>query len=118
MRPADSRFHIDDENQGTVPQDKVIGRAFVVVWPLDRAALLSVLLVTYRESFSRSTDPLVGLLRRLGELQSLGCAVLVGTSRKSFIGRILAETRGGETPAPALGVISAAVPVQNASSAR
>jgi hypothetical protein len=24
---ADSRFHIDDENQGTVPQDKVIGRA-------------------------------------------------------------------------------------------
>jgi len=39
---ADSRFHIDDENSGTVPQDKVIGRAFVVVWPLDRAALLSV----------------------------------------------------------------------------
>jgi signal peptidase I len=39
---ADSRFHIDDENSGTVPQDKVIGRAFVVVWPLDRAALLRV----------------------------------------------------------------------------
>ena len=39
---ADSRFHIDDENQGTVPQDKVIGRAFVIVWPLDRAAVLSV----------------------------------------------------------------------------
>ena len=37
---ADSRFHIDDENSGTVPQDKVIGRAFVIVWPLDRAALL------------------------------------------------------------------------------
>jgi len=39
---ADSRAHIDDANQGTVPQDKVIGRAFVIVWPLDRAALLSV----------------------------------------------------------------------------
>jgi len=39
---ADSRFHIDDQNSGTVPQDKVIGRAFVVVWPLDRATLLSV----------------------------------------------------------------------------
>ena len=39
---ADSRFHIDDENQGTVPQDKVIGRAFVIVWPLGRASLLSV----------------------------------------------------------------------------
>jgi signal peptidase I len=39
---ADSRFHIDDANSGTVPQDKVIGRAFVIVWPLDRASLLTV----------------------------------------------------------------------------
>ncbi len=39
---ADSRFHIDDANSGTVPQDKVIGRAFVIVWPLDRLALLTV----------------------------------------------------------------------------
>ena len=39
---SDSRFHIDDENSGTVPQDKVIGRAFVIVWPLDRATVLSV----------------------------------------------------------------------------
>ncbi len=39
---SDSRFHIDDENKGTVPADKVIGRAFVIVWPLDRAAVLRV----------------------------------------------------------------------------
>jgi signal peptidase I len=39
---SDSRFHIDDENKGTVPADKVIGRAFVIVWPLDRAAILRV----------------------------------------------------------------------------
>jgi signal peptidase I len=39
---ADSRFHIDDANSGTVPQDEVIGRAFVIVWPLDRAGLLGV----------------------------------------------------------------------------
>ena len=39
---SDSRFHIEDENQGTVPQDKVIGRAFVIVWPLDRATVLAV----------------------------------------------------------------------------
>jgi signal peptidase I len=39
---SDSRAHIDDRHSGTVPQDKVIGRAFVVVWPLDRVALLSV----------------------------------------------------------------------------
>ena len=39
---SDSRFHIDDANQGTVPQDKVIGRAFVIVWPLSRATVLAV----------------------------------------------------------------------------
>jgi signal peptidase I len=41
-RSSDSRAHISDANSGTVPQDKVIGRAFVIVWPLDRARLLSV----------------------------------------------------------------------------
>jgi signal peptidase I len=39
---SDSRAHIDDANNGTVPQDKVIGRAFVIVWPLDRVRVLSV----------------------------------------------------------------------------
>lgn len=39
---SDSRFHIDDENKGTVPADKVIGRAFVVVWPIGRATVLKV----------------------------------------------------------------------------
>ncbi len=33
---SDSRAHITDKNNGTVPTDKVIGRAFVIVWPLDR----------------------------------------------------------------------------------
>jgi signal peptidase I len=41
-RSSDSRAHISDANSGTVPQDKVIGRAFVIVWPLDRARLLGV----------------------------------------------------------------------------
>jgi dihydropteroate synthase len=31
---------------------------------------------------------------------ALGYPILIGTSRKSFIGRILAEARGGEPPAP------------------
>src|SRR4030095_4147576 len=31
---ADSRAHQDDPNDGTVPVDRVIGRAFVVVWPV------------------------------------------------------------------------------------
>jgi len=41
---SDSRAHIDSdpENGGTIPQDQVIGRAFVVVWPLPHAAVLRV----------------------------------------------------------------------------
>ena len=53
---SDSRFHIDDENSGTVPQDKVIGRAFVIVWPLDRATVLSV-----PETFDAALGPLAAL---------------------------------------------------------
>jgi signal peptidase I len=49
---SDSRAHIDNADQGTVPQDKVIGRAFVIVWPLDRARVLSV-----PETFNSALGP-------------------------------------------------------------
>jgi signal peptidase I len=39
---ADSRFHMTDSHQGTVPADKVVGRAFTIVYPLGRAGLLRV----------------------------------------------------------------------------
>jgi signal peptidase I len=39
---ADSRAHIGDPGGGTVPEDKVIGRAFAVVWPLKNATGLGV----------------------------------------------------------------------------
>lgn len=39
---ADSREHISDANQGTVPENKVVGRAFVVVYPVSRTTLLHV----------------------------------------------------------------------------
>lgn len=39
---SDSRAHIDDPNHGTVPINKVIGRAFVIVWPVNRATVLHV----------------------------------------------------------------------------
>jgi signal peptidase I len=38
---ADSRSHTGDPGGGTIPIDHVIGRAFVVVWPLDRVSLLN-----------------------------------------------------------------------------
>ena len=38
----DSRAYMDNADSGTVPVDQVIGRAFVVVWPVDRAKVLRV----------------------------------------------------------------------------
>ena len=33
---ADSRFHVQDGDNGTIPVDNVIGRAFVIMWPPSR----------------------------------------------------------------------------------
>ncbi|GAA2279596.1 signal peptidase I [Streptomyces ruber] len=38
----DSRYHQNDENQGFVPVDKVVGRAIVIAWPPTRWATLPV----------------------------------------------------------------------------
>jgi dihydropteroate synthase len=38
------------------------------------------------------------LLRRLDELTTLGRPLVVGTSRKSFLGRLIADAQGRETP--------------------
>jgi signal peptidase I len=37
----DSRGHIGDPSGGTIPEDKVIGRAFVVIWPVGHWSWLS-----------------------------------------------------------------------------
>jgi signal peptidase I len=39
---ADSRVHMSDPGNGTIPADNVVGRAFVLVWPLDRWSTLGV----------------------------------------------------------------------------
>ena len=39
---ADSRYHYTDSHQGTIPVDRVVGRAFVVVYPFSRAGSLDV----------------------------------------------------------------------------
>jgi dihydropteroate synthase len=48
--------------------------------------------------FGKSVEGNLELLRRIGEFHSLGCPLLLGTSRKSFIGRVL----GREDPAQRL----------------
>ena len=81
---ADSRFHIDDENNGTIPQDKVIGRAFVIVWPLDRATLLTV-----PEDFDGALGALgaYGLTATPYALGAVGALPVVGLRRRWRRGR-------------------------------
>src|SRR5207244_12238853 len=38
---SDSRAHLGDPGGGTVPESKVIGRAFVVIWPVGHWSWLS-----------------------------------------------------------------------------
>jgi signal peptidase I len=39
---ADSRAHRGDPGGGAIPKDRVIGRAFVVVWPVNRMKMLHI----------------------------------------------------------------------------
>jgi dihydropteroate synthase len=50
--------------------------------------------------FGKSFEQNYPLLGRFQELQSLGFPLLAGTSRKSFLGRTLAQTKDGEDAAP------------------
>lgn len=76
---SDSRAHIGDANSGTVPQDKVIGRAFVIVWPLDRARVLGV-----PGTFDSALGPLpgYGLAATPYALGALGALPLVALRRR------------------------------------
>ncbi|WP_189246070.1 signal peptidase I [Streptosporangium pseudovulgare] len=38
---ADSRAHEEQEGEGTISEDQVIGRAFAIYWPFSRATVLS-----------------------------------------------------------------------------
>jgi dihydropteroate synthase len=53
--------------------------------------------------FGKSTAHNLELLARLGELVALGRPVVVGTSRKSFLGRLIAESAGAAEPVDAAG---------------
>jgi dihydropteroate synthase len=51
--------------------------------------------------FGKTVAHNLALLERLDELASLGRPLVVGTSRKSFLGRILADVAGETEPVPA-----------------
>jgi dihydropteroate synthase len=66
--------------------------------------------------FGKNNRHNMELLRRLGEFQTLGKPILVGTSRKSFLGRII-DSNATEHPGVTAGSVAAAV-MQGARGAR
>ena len=62
--------------------------------------------------FGKSVEGNLELVRRLGELAALGCPVLVGPSRKSFIGKVLGREAGdrlfGTAAAVAISLVNGA----------
>jgi signal peptidase I len=50
---SDSRFHQGEPGGGSIPIDNVVGKAFVTVWPLDRATILR----NPSETFEDVPDP-------------------------------------------------------------
>ena len=52
---SDSRAHLEDPGGGTIPEDKVIGRAFAVIWPVSHWAWLSNPATFDQRGLSKST---------------------------------------------------------------
>jgi len=85
-------------------------------WSLDRAAEAGVpgedLIVDPGIGFGKNLEHNLELMRRLGELRSLGHPVLLGTSRKSMIGLVLGLPREqrveGTAATVALGIAAGA----------
>ncbi len=67
---ADSRYHYTDAHHGTIAVGKVVGRAFVVVWPVPHASVLGV------PSTFTSALAVPGASYAVGALGALPVAVL------------------------------------------
>jgi len=80
----DSREHRGDPGGGAIPESKVIGRAFVVVWPLDRLAILPIP-ATFEQKALAAAAPAVPLV--LGVAGALPVPLL-----RRRIGRVRGRT--------------------------
>jgi dihydropteroate synthase len=79
-------------------------RAFLeerIEFALGEGVALERILVDPGIGFGKTAAHNLELLDRLDELLALGRPIVIGTSRKSFLGRLIAEARGSDQPVPA-----------------
>jgi len=62
----DSRDHMGDPGGGTVPENAVIGRAFVIIWPSSRWRFLPIPATFEQPQLSTSSAPAAGSARAAG----------------------------------------------------
>jgi signal peptidase I len=79
---SDSRLHLDDGNRGTVAESEVIGRAFVVVWPFDRATVLDVPGVFDQRALSLPAATVTAVPYALGAVGTLPVGLLLRRRRR------------------------------------
>src|SRR5262249_58184354 len=53
----DSRNHMGDPGGGTIPENAVIGRAFVIIWPPSRWAILPIPATFQQPELNASAPP-------------------------------------------------------------
>jgi signal peptidase I len=75
---ADSRLHMDQPGGGTIPADNVVGRAFVLVWPLNRWTTLPV-----PATFKRATLDGAALTSTVGGIGVIGVPILLARRRRN-----------------------------------
>jgi signal peptidase I len=72
----DSRGHMGDPGNGTIPQSAVLGRAFVIIWPPSRWGILNIP-ATFEQPQLNSSSAAAG-----GSTQALAAALANGTPIK------------------------------------
>jgi signal peptidase I len=77
----DSRGHIGDPGGGAIPESRVIGRAFVVVWPLSRIKTLPVPATFKEQGLAMSDDTLPAAPLALGFVGAIPVTLLRRRSR-------------------------------------
>jgi signal peptidase I len=64
----DSRLHQDDPGGGTIPESAVIGRAFVIIWPISRWRILPIPATFSQPALSALAGPAAGSAGSSGPL--------------------------------------------------
>ena len=83
----DSREHRGDPGGGSIPESKVIGRAFVVVWPLNRLAILPIPATFQQKALAAAAPAAPLVLGMAGTLPLTLAARRIRTRRRRPAGR-------------------------------